>query len=173
MLLPRSALPLLAALLPACSARAAPPSPSLAGRVDATLSEQVDRLLDRSFGKGGLLDRGLGAAEDGIASLRARVREDRLPSRRRTAGGSLALDAAVAGCVSGFLCGKIVVGDPVLMAVVGAVGAAAATRWPEPDPRALKRRTAGSFTVGVAYDGARLVQRLRGTAARQLEQQMS
>ena len=148
---------LLLALLPACAARAAAPGLS---RIDATLTSQVDGVLDRALGKGGLMDRALGVAETGIASLRTKVREDSLPSRR---GTPVTFDAALAGCVAGFLCGKVVVGDPAFMAAAGAIGSAVATRWPEPDGRG--RRTAGSVVVGSAYRGARSVTKLRVAAA--------
>ena len=148
---------LLLALLPACAARAAAPGLS---RIDTTLTAQVDGVLDSALGKGGLLDRALGVAETGIANLRTRVREESLPSRR---GTPVTFDAALAGCVAGFLCGKVVVGDPAFMAVAGAVGSAAATRWPEPDGRG--RRTVGSVVVGSAYQGARSMTRLRLAAA--------
>ena len=148
---------LLLALLPACAARAAAPGLS---RIDATLTSQVDGVLDRALGKGGLMDRALGVAETGIASLRTKVREDSLPSRR---GAPVTFDAALAGCIAGFLCGKVVVGDPAFMAAAGAVGSAVATRWPEPDGRG--RRTAGSVVVGSAYHGARSVSKLRVAAA--------
>ena len=158
--------------LPGCAARVSTASSPSLSRVDATLTRQVDGLLDRLMGKGGVLDAGLAFAEEGISNLRSRVREDRLPMRRVSSGSSVALDAAVAGCTAGFLCGKIVVGDPLVMAVAGAVGLAAATRWPEPDVLARGyRRTAGTAAVGCAYEGSRIVARLRGSVVRRLQAQ--
>ena len=148
----------LLALLPACAARAAAPGLS---RIDTTLTTQVDGVLDRALGKGGLMDRGLGLAETGIASLRTKVREDSLPNRR--AEPLVTIDAALAGCAAGYLCGKVVVGGPVFMAAAGAVGSAVATRWPEPDGRG--RRTVGSVVVGSAYYGARGVTQLRAAVS--------
>ena len=143
----------LLALLPWCAARVSAPGLS---RIDTTLTRQVDGALDRALGKGGLMDRTLGMAETGIASLRAKVREDRLPRR---SGVPVTFDAALAGCAAGYLCGKVVVGDPLFLAAAGAVGSAVATRWPEPDGRGS--RTAGSVVVGSAYRGARCVAQLR------------
>ena len=62
---------LLLALLPACAARAAVPGLS---RIDSTLTSQVDGVLDRTLGKGGLMDqRGGGTGgSDRAGSHRAR-----------------------------------------------------------------------------------------------------
>ena len=81
----------------------------------------------------------------------------------RSASPSVTLDAALAGSVSGFLCGKVIVGDPYWMALAGAVGFAAATRWPK--PRTSKGVSLSQRFVGAAYEGSSLVARLRSSMA--------
>ena len=115
-------------------------------------------------------------AVQGIGQLRKSLRKEKgSPLPLRSASPSVALDAALSGCVSGFLCGQILVGPPKFMALAGAVSFAMATRWPEPsqlfEPKrrlsaATLRPAAGQLLVGCAYRGSRGMARLRASVGR-------
>ena len=80
----------------------------------------------------------------------------------------MALDAALSGCAAGLLTGTLLIGDPKLLAVAGALSFCAATRWPEPPLQlsvgGLRRASADQIFVGCAYKGAHGMARLRGAA---------
>ena len=69
---------------------------------------------------------------------------------------------------AGRLTGTLLIGDPRLLAVAGALSFCAATRWPEPPLQlsvgGLRRASAGQIFVGCAYKGAHGMARLRGAA---------
>lgn len=154
----------------AAAGRAAPAPDSSVGR-------RIDNFLDTTLGHGGLLDHGLSALEGGIRGLRQVVQEERLPTRPSSAPPSVALDASLAGCLAGFGCGVVLIGDPKVLAVAGALSFAAATRWPDPQLRltdrdgrivavsALRQASPGQICVACAYGGSRGVARLRAAVA--------
>ena len=143
--------------------------------LDSSVARRIDGFLDTALGRGGLLDRGLGALEGGIHGLRQVVQDERLPTRP-SAASSVALDASLAGCLAGFGCGVVLIGDPKVLAVAGALSFAAATRWPDPQLRladrdgriiaasTLRASTPGQICVACAHGGSRGVARLRAMA---------
>ena len=154
----------------AAAARAAP-------ALDSSIARRIDGVVDTALGRGGLVDRGLGALEGGIRGLRQAVQEERLPTRTSSAPPSVVLDASLAGCLAGFGCGVVLIGDPKVLAVAGALTFAAATRFPDPQLRltdrdgrivavsTLRAASPGQICVACAYGGSRGVARLRAMAA--------
>lgn len=57
------------------------------------------------------IDGVLGGAEDGISSLRRRLQS--------SVDRATPSDAAIAGAVAGFACGKLIVGNPTTLGIVG------------------------------------------------------
>jgi hypothetical protein len=75
------------------------------------------------------LDSFLVQAERGLASVRKSIKPHTAPTT---------LDAAVAGAVCGFSCGRILIGDPTLLALVGASAFSYAHHYPSrANPRLL------------------------------------
>ena len=110
------------------------------------------------------LDGALGKAESGLGSLRRQLgrAQDDLGDvdqavRPRPAGRTG--DAALSGCALGLACGWIVVGDPKLLAVVGAASFAYVHRNPACSPR----------MAGFVESGAVLSRKMRHAFAYRVE----
>ena len=95
----------------------------------------------------GLADSLLDSVEQGVASLRSKLKD--VPSTS-TMG-----DAAAAGFTCGFICGSLLVGDPTTLGLAGAAAFSFAHRWPEhAHPRLCT--AAAQCTVVVARARARI-----------------